>query len=784
MAVSIPKWFDWNAYLNNKLATMPSGTTMSSLVSAMDKAGFVGEEGSYRHFLQFGHGEDVSPSAGFDASQYYTFKAAQYYNKAVTAVTAAESATVAQLIKDAGMDAWTHSQKYGTSEMISTSNSFDTAAYLQEKAAAMGGTWTAATVATAIQNAGMNAYEHYMQYKGTGAEEVSATATYVVDSSKQASNPGQTFTLTTGVDNITGTSGNDTFIADNTGATKQLTVADQINGGAGTDTLKVYLAAGDAATGQPTLTNVENVWINGGAVVAYTAATGTTGLTSEAPVANTAATFTLAGQDLTLKSYASTAATTTTVAKAAAGTQTAQKITLDGVTASGVGSNTIDVTGTGITTLNLVGTGANSTASLDNTVGAAITTLNISGDKNLTLTESAAMAAAVTTINASAATGNVSVDTSAGNVAGSFKFTGGAGNDTVIFADDALAALINGSQLNGGAGTGDKIGIFDTALTATETARINQATGFEVLGLNAAITLDASTLTSIKQFSIDTTALTQTISNLATGSTTTVTAAAPTSLTLGTNVGVTDTSIVLGTATSAGITVGTLVTTGITNVTLTSNGTAANAVTALTNSDNSVFTIKGGADLTLALSTGTAVGSKIDGSAATGKLTLTGSDLTGSGDVIIGGAGADTINGGKGADTLTGGAGADTFSFTATAGANAGGATFGQADVITDFVIGTDKLQFAGVTDVVSGQQGAVQTAVSALAAGSSAAQIATAMATANTTNLGVSFAVFEGNAYALFETTGASTGVAADDVFIKLTGVTTLPTFAADVIA
>lgn len=56
--------------------------------------------------------------------------------------------------------------------------------------------------------------------------------------------------------------------------------------------------------------------------------------------------------------------------------------------------------------------------------------------------------------------------------------------------------------------------------------------------------------------------------------------------------------------------------------------------------------------------------------------------------------------------------------------------------------------------------------------------------ATANTTNLGVSFAVFEGNAYALFETTGASTGVAADDVFIKLTGVTTLPTFAADVIA
>lgn len=138
MAVVIPKWFDWNAYLNNKLATMPSGTTMSSLVSAMDKAGFVGEEGSYRHFLQFGHGENVSPSAGFDANQYFVFKAAQYYSKDPSAVTAAESATVAQLIKDAGMDAWTHYQKYGTAEMVSGSNSFDTAAYLQAKATAMG----------------------------------------------------------------------------------------------------------------------------------------------------------------------------------------------------------------------------------------------------------------------------------------------------------------------------------------------------------------------------------------------------------------------------------------------------------------------------------------------------------------------------------------------------------------------------------------------------------------------------------------------------------------------
>ena len=592
--------------------------------------------------------------------------------------------------------------------------------------------------------------------------------------------------LTTGVDLTDNTAGSDTYIADNTAAAKQLTAADQIDGGDGVDTLKVYLAAADTGTGQPSsMTSIENVWINGGAIVAYTAATGTTGLTVEAPVANTIATYTLAGQDLTLKSFATTAATTTTVAKAATGTQVAQKITLDGFgdTNAAAVSNTIDVTGTGIATLNLVATGANSETNLANSVGAAIKTINISGDKNLTLTESAAMAAAVTTVDASKATGDVSLNTAAGAVSGSFKFTGGSGNDTVSFANNALAALINGSQLNGGAGTGDKIGILDAALDATETARINQATGFEVLGLNAAISLDASTLTSIKQFSIDTTGLAQTISNLATGSTTTITAAAPASLTLGTSVGVSDTSIVLGNATTAGVTVAALVTTGITNVTLTSNGTAANAITALTNSDNSLFTLKGAQDLTLTLAPGTAVGSKIDGSAATGKLTLTGSILTGSGDVIIGGTGDDIINGLSGADTLTGGAGADTFTFTSTAAQNAGGATFGEADVITDFVIGTDKLQFS-TADIVSGQQGAVQTAVTALAAGSTAAQIATAMATANTTSLGVSFAVFEGNTYVLYETAGGSTGVAADDVFITLTGVTTLPTFAADVIA
>jgi hypothetical protein len=525
------------------------------------------------------------------------------------------------------------------------------------------------------------------------------------------------------------------------------------------------------------------VYINGGAIAAYTAAAGTTGLTIDAPVNSTNATFTLAGQDFALSNITQAANTTTTIAKAATGTQTAQKISLTAVSSATGFTETIDTTGANIATLNIETLGT-SKVSLANTTGAAVTTINFTGSAGITATESAAMAAAVTTVNASAATGAVSLNTTAGALAGAFKFTGGTANDTLTVAAGSVAGLISGAQLDGGAGTGDKIGIFDTALNATATARLNQAVNWEVLGLNANITLDASTLTSFKQFSIDTAALTTSITTLATGSTTTITGATET-LTLGSAVGVTDTNVVIGAATSGGLVVTSLTTTGITNVTLTSNGTAANSITALVNSDNSVFTLKGSADLTMALSNGTAVGSKIDGSAATGKLTLTGSNITTSGDIIIGGTGADTLNGGKGADTLTGGAGADIFKFTAGTAADApSGGTFGQPDVITDFVVGTDKLQFVSgaTTDVVSGQQGAVQAAVTALAAGSSDTAIANAMALANTTTLGVSFAVFGGNTYVLYEVAGAGTGVAADDAFIKLLGVTTAPTFAADV--
>ena len=150
-------------------------------------------------------------------------------------------------------------------------------------------------------------------------------------------------------------------------------------------------------------------------------------------------------------------------------------------------------------------------------------------------------------------------------------------------------------------------------------------------------------------------------------------------------------------------------------------------------------------------------------------------------DTITGTSINDNITGGGGADTLTGGGGVNTFIFDGAAGATASGIAAG--DAIVDFVAGADKLQFANVADVVSTEQAVVQAAVTALVT-PTAAQIATAMATANTTNLGVSSAVFGGDTYVYFERTGAGVGVAADDVFIKLTGVASGFSFAGDVVA
>lgn len=560
----------------------------------------------------------------------------------------------------------------------------------------------------------------------TAATQAAVDAAIASTVTAGSTGTGSTFTLTTALDTVTGTSGADTFKGDFT-ATATLNAGDTVNGGEGTDTLQMFGTY--VSTNMPLgIKSVENLVLAVAAdanldLTAYTkAVTGIEKVSiSDATLMSGKTVTTTAGQSLSLATGASSSVTAGTVTWAASATDTSLNLELAGYQAVAGGTPAaLTVTGAAATTLNISSvTGTNKTGTF--TGPTTVTSHVITGDKALTYALAAADAAALNSINASANTGGVNANVSAAANKAGFTFTGGTGNDTVKLADNQFGTLTAGTQLDGGAGTGDKIGILDTALTSAEVAKINAATGFEVLGLNAAITLDASTLTSIKMFSIDTTGLTQTINNMATGSTTTVTTGTPTSLTLATAVGVSDTAVVLGTATTAGLTTTALVTTGITTVGITSNGTAANTITTLTNADNSVITVTGSAGLTITNAlAGTAVGSKVDASAATGALTVVGSGLA---DVLIGGSKADSITAGAGVDTITGNAGIDTFVFsTADIDTTAGAVT----DVITDFVGSTDK-----ISNTVAGAAGSSTNYLEATAAAATLSALLTAADTA-----------------------------------------------------
>lgn len=616
--------------------------------------------------------------------------------------------------------------------------------------------------ATAVLDAAGNAY--------TG---ISNTTTLNFTTSAGSSS-GQTFTLTTATDVLPGllgtsgtsdTSGNDIIIGD-VGTTVTVQGSDQINGGTGVDTLKVFGAytAGTSATG--IVTGVENLYIATVADAAQNfsaltkAATGIEKVEiADASLLSGRTITTTTGQSLSLATGNSSAVTAGTVTWAASATDTSLNLNFNGYQAiSGGAPAAVTVTGAVATTLNISSTGgSNKTATF--TGPTTVTSHVISGDKAFTYAVAAADAAALNSINAMASTGGVSADVSAGANKVGFTFTGGSGNDTIKLANDQLGTFTAGTQLVGGEGTGDKIGLLDTALTAAEAAKINAATGFEVLGLNAAITLDASLLTSIKKFSIDTTALTQTINNLATGSTTTVTTGTPTSLTLSTATGVTDTKFVLGTSTSTGLTATTVVTSGITTLAIESNGTAGstNTITTLTNSDNSNITVTGSAALTITNAlAGTAIGSKVDASAATGVLTVVGSGFA---DVLIGGSAADVMTAAAGIDTLTGNAGADKFVFsTANLDTTAGAVT----DIITDFTTGSDK-----IVNTVVAAAGSSTNYVEATAAVADLATLLTAAGTALDGTVKFYVGQVGSDSYVVMDTEG--TGYT--DV-IKLTGV------------
>ena len=337
-------------------------------------------------------------------------------------------------------------------------------------------------------------------------------------------------------------------------------------------------------------------------------------------------------------------------------------------------------------------------------------------------------------------------------------------------------------------GTGDKIGIKDaTGDIANSFTAINAAKNFEVLGINGALALDASKLTTIKEFSLDTSA-TQSITAMKTGSVVTIASAHTDGLALAGDVGVQDVKIIIGSATTAGFAVGTtagpkVLQTGQGTVALESNGdkTAANDIKELKVKDNSVYTITGANALTITkITAATAEGSKYDATNLTGKLTITANAATvdvakALGDIIIGGSAGDVITTGANGATLTGNGGNDKFIVSATKYDSSLAGT--PVTKITDFIKG-DMIEFADATAVR-------KIDLSSTAAGKTDAQIFTLLITgAGVADGNVVYGSYNGFTYVFNETDGTAGAIGSTDVIVKLTGTVDLAesTFAANV--
>ncbi len=505
--MATPKWFDANAYMQNKLAQLKAqepdaGWTLDKVYDTFRDAGFVGTEGQYEHFVQYGAAEEVAPNAYFDADEYYAAKAKQYYEEELKQeFTGSEEqiAYVKSLIKDADMNAWTHYQQFGSAEGVNPSNAFDASDYCAAKAEAMnkagqkapdGTEWTAEKIAEAIDQAGMSVLEHYLTYAGTGEGEVAAGSTYPVADDEQVSKPGETFVLKAGIEQLQGTSGDDVFKAEG----GVMDAGDVTDGGAGNDTLEVY----DNSELKGTFTNIENLVVAGADVSTsgYDLSSFSKSFTLKAE--QDAAVSHVTNQTLVMDGVGNKTLTATMDAA-----QTSVKLVNEGSTgatfkAEGdklasmdltTNANTTLADGDGNTVKNVAIT-ALADATITLTGLDVLENVTVAGDGSVKLT-----GATKADINATDSTGGVTVDSALDNTA---AFTGGAGNDTITLGastqahdmgagDDTVElngnALGTDGSVDGGDGVDTLVMFADNAAAMTAN-NFKAFTNFEVLGLN------------------------------------------------------------------------------------------------------------------------------------------------------------------------------------------------------------------------------------------------------------------------------------------------------------
>lgn len=593
--------------------------------------------------------------------------------------------------------------------------------------------------------------------------DIDTTIADVVSGSN--TNPGLTFTLTTGVDQgaaFAGTAGNDTFVAASSGtanAANTLNAADVINGGAGADVLNITVTATDTNTlGSAQISGIETINVRSAvagqtATVAASSAVGATAVNSNAGAGALTVTALATGASVGIIGNG----TVTNGAVTFDYTTATDAVTLNVSGGTKVGT-TVATTANTPTSVTINSTGAaNTLGAIDFSTGATVTALNINAttDFTATLAGDYAATAALTvtgagkvdvgangtfkTVDASANTGGLTMTLD--TVTTSFK--GSAANDTITTV--TLAAPAAGI-IDAGAGTGDKLIVAAAADVASAALR-GSYTNFEVLANSAGASIAADGFTGITSLE----------SSAAGGSFSAMTAAQAANILVSANqtAGVTyalasssGTADVIGltlgtgttTAAATSITGGALNVTGFETLNIVANPGAtatvgANKVSTIAsltgatlkavNLSGSAVTITNAAttvaatfDASKLTGDGTVAGANglnIGGSLVTGS-TVIGSDFI---DTVAIGAVGSTYNTGKGADVISatqaviagsiinGGEGVDTLTITDTANPTINDNTFVNVTGIEKFALGA----FTGVNWVVGGYANAAATA-------------------------------------------------------------------------
>ena len=753
---SIPAWFDYETYMANKLAQMqktdPAGNwTVSKLVDVFAQNGFLGEDGAYEHFVQFGANEDVAPNADFNASEYYAAKAAQFYGVEPSAVTELDIANVKAIIAENGMNAWTHYVQYGSDEGVNPSNAFDADAYLDAKTAALvaagekqpdGSEWTPEAVQKAISDAGMTVLEHYLQYAGTGEGEVAQGVTFPVpdDQKVPAEVTGNTYVLTPDLDAIVGTNGSDVIIGATQDGKGTFTSGDSIDGGEGVDTLKLY-GVNNVNKGLQTVKTVEQLEAFAGSgtydvsgwegleKASFKAGTVST-LTANATLTDVAldgvgADMTLTGDgiaNVTVKNLdedrSVTVVNTTENHALNVALENASKVGKDGVP-----TTSVTLVDAAAEALNLASNGATVNSVTLSSASVALKTMTVSGEADLVV-DGLADVSKLESIDGSAAKGDLALGTL--NDA-TLNVTTGSGDDTFVLGNTAThavtvstgegddevtlgAALVKGSSIdlgagddvlrlesaqlnkdatvNGGEGT-DALVFTKDATFASANAGLNAVKGFEVLGVEGATLTVDSSLVNFDDFLVSD-AGKIVLTNAQDNDTVTFEAGVSTdnNITMAARNTVLDLNLVGDDKAVANVSA---TVGGATTLNISSSGLLEEKASTLT-ADNNVLNLTGdNAKLNLTGDQDLTLTLKGDTKGFT--VDATGFeaklDVTGSDsqDTIKLGAEGGTVTASKGHDQITFGAGADAFVASTKAGASAA-----DMSTIAGFTSGTDKI--------------------------------------------------------------------------------------------